>query len=254
MDCQPQILVHICNRKNCTSILTRLGVLFLTTLLSECVCKLLGVYIDDKLSFEEHINLILKEGKKKLYALMRVSKYITQEKLRLLIAAFIESLFNYCPLVWMCHNRTLNKKINKLHERALRLVYKDKNLSFQQLLDKDKSFSVHERNLQKLALEMYKVKHGLCPKPFRDLFTMKAMGKNDFIIPKVNNVNSGTETIRYRGPKVWEIVPESIRSAESLSIFKNKIKKWKPIGCTCRLCKSYIQGVGYGVMKADSFC
>ena len=94
---------------------------------------------------------------------MRVSKYITQEKLRILSAAFIESLFNYCPLVWMCHNRTLNNKINKLHERALRLVYKEKNLTFDELLEKDKSFSVHEKNLQTLAIEMYKVKNKLCP-------------------------------------------------------------------------------------------
>ena len=72
---------------------------------------------------------------------------------------FIESQFNYCPLVWMFHNRTLNDKINKLQERALRLVYKDDDLTFQQLLEKNKSFTIHERNLQKLAIEMYKVKN-----------------------------------------------------------------------------------------------
>ena len=153
----------------------------------------------------------------------------------------------------MCHSRALNNKINKLHERALRLVYRDKNLTFKQLLEKDKSFSIHERNLQKLAVEMYKVKHKLCPKPFQDLFTMKERGKNDFVIPRVKTVNRGIETIRYRGPKTWEIVPEDIKMAETLSIFKEKIKQWKPSGCTCRLCKDYLQGVGYGVMKGDIF-
>ena len=50
---------------------------------------------------------------------------------------FITSQFNCCPLVWMFHNRTLNNKINRLYERALRIVYKNENLTFQELLDKD---------------------------------------------------------------------------------------------------------------------
>ena len=71
----------------------------------------------------------------------------------------------------------------------------------------------------------------------------------DFVIPQVKTVNRGVETIRYRGPLTWDIVPEDIRNAESVLIFKNKIKDWKPTGCTCRLCKTYIPGLGYGIMK-----
>ena len=65
----------------------------------------------------------------------------------------------------------MQKRINSLHERALRVVYKDENLTFGQLLEKDESFTIHERNLQKLALLMYKVKHGLCPTPVQAIFT-----------------------------------------------------------------------------------
>ena len=64
----------------------------------------------------------------------------------------------------------------KLHERALRVVYKNRDLTFQQLLEKDNSFKIHERNLQKLATEMYKVKQNLCPKPFQELFTPSMSG------------------------------------------------------------------------------
>ena len=63
----------------------------------------------------------------------------------------------------MFHSRRLNNKINKLHERALRLVYKNKTLSFVELLIMDNSFTVHHRNLQKLAIEMYKAKNILSP-------------------------------------------------------------------------------------------
>ena len=207
---------------------------------SEEIVKLLGIHIDKKLKFEHHINVILKKANSKLYALMRVSKYLSQEKLRLLLKSFIEAQFNYCPLIWMCHSRALNNKINKLHERALRVVYKDKSLTFEQMLLRDGSFTIHQRNLQKLAIEMYEVKNGLSPAIMVNLFTLKEQGNGDFVIPQVKTVNRGVETIRYRGPLTWNMVPEDIRNAESLSIFKNKIKYWKPTGCTCRLCKTYI--------------
>ena len=71
--------------------------------------------------------------------------------------AFVESQFGYCTLIWMFHGRILNNKINKLHEGALRLVYKNETLSFDELLDLDESFNIHHRNVQKLAIEIYKI-------------------------------------------------------------------------------------------------
>ena len=207
--------------------------------------KLLGVQIDKNLDFEEHITSLVKEGNQKLYALMRISKYLTKDKSRLVMKTFIESQLNYCPLLSMCHSRELNRKINKLHERTLRIVYKNNELTFEEFLNMDDSFTIHERNLQKLATEMYKVKHNLCPKPFQELFTPAIRANNDWVIPKVRTVNKGVETIRYRGPKTWELIPVEIKISKSLSSFKEKIKKWKPVGCTCRLCKTYIKDLDY---------
>ena len=73
----------------------------------------------------------------------------------------------------MFHSRTLNNKINKLHERALRIVYKNENLTFQELLDIDDSETTHHRNLQRLAVEMYKIKSHLSSTPVQELFTDK---------------------------------------------------------------------------------
>ena len=71
------------------------------------------------------------------------------EKRRIVMKTFVESQFNYCPLIWMLHSRTLNNKINRLHERALRIVYSDYKSSFNTLLEKDGFFSIH--------LEIFKV-------------------------------------------------------------------------------------------------
>jgi ribonuclease P/MRP protein subunit RPP40 len=220
---------------------------------SEDIVRLLGVDVDKKIKFEEHTKVILSEANKKLNALMRISKFVCQEKLRTLMSSFIESQFNYCPLIWMFQSKTLNNKINKLQERALRVVYKDRHRSFEQLLEKDKSFTIHDRNLQKLATEMYKVKHGLCPKPFLDIFTLREGGKGDFVMPRIRTVNRGEETVRFRGPKTWEMVPKEIKESASLAIFNDKIKRWKPVGCSCRLCTIVMDGAGRGFMRGDTF-
>ena len=73
----------------------------------------------------------------------------------------------------MFHNRTLNNKIDKLHERALRIVCKNDELTFRELLGKDHSITIHQRNLQRLVIEMYKIKTHLSPLLVQQLFTQK---------------------------------------------------------------------------------
>ena len=98
----------------------------------------------------------------------QVEKYLLWPELqiaknRILMNAFSTLQFSYCPLVWMCHSRTNNNKINRLHERCLRIVYNDKQSSFNELLEKDGSVSIHMRNIQILATEMYKLINNLSP-------------------------------------------------------------------------------------------
>ena len=76
--------------------------------------------------------------------------------------AFITSQFSYCPLIWMFQSRNLNNKINRIQERALRLVYQN-NLSFSELFDLDSSVTVYRKILQVLVTEIYKVKYGIAP-------------------------------------------------------------------------------------------
>ena len=99
---------------------------------------------------------------------------------------FVESQFNYYPLIWMFHSRRLNNKINNVHEKALRIVYSDYKSTFQGLQDKDPSFSVHHRNIQTLAIEICKHIHGLSPAIMGEVFkinralTYNLRTQNDF--------------------------------------------------------------------------
>ena len=116
--------------------------------------KLLGVTLDNRLSFAEHVSGLCSKASQKLHALARVSPYMNIIKRRTIMNASITSQFGYCPLVWMFHSRKLNNRINKIHERALRLVYNDDLSSFDELLNRDSSFTIHSRNIQALAIEI----------------------------------------------------------------------------------------------------
>ena len=102
----------------------------------------LGVKIDSKLSFENHVSSLCKKASQKLHALTRVVNFMDLAKHKSLMKAFITSQYNYCPLIWMFHSRQLNNRINKIQERALRLVYRDSKLTFDDLLKLDNSVTI----------------------------------------------------------------------------------------------------------------
>ena len=125
--------------------------------------KLLGVKFDHKLSFDDHIFELCKKASRNINALSRVASYMNISKRRILLSVSFKSQFSYCPLVSMCHSRANNGKINRLHESCMQIIYSDKQSLFQTLLEKDGSVSIHNRNLQILATEMYKIKNDLSP-------------------------------------------------------------------------------------------
>ena len=131
---------------------------------------LLGINIDSELNFENHLSAICNKVNRKINTLGQITNYMPLEKHCIVMKKIIESQFNYCPLIWMFHSRTINNKINRLHERALRIVYSDFKSSFEGLLMKDNSFSIHERNIQSLAIEIYKFLNGLLPSFLNNVF------------------------------------------------------------------------------------
>ena len=134
---------------------------------SEERVELLGMIIDQTLDFEEHIN---SEERKSETSYQKVFKQREVE------------------IDWVTAD--LNRKINKLHERAPMAVYQDKHLTFEHLLNRDGSFTIHERNLQILVIEMYKVKHNLCPKPIQELLIPAIRGNHEWVLPKVRRLET----------------------------------------------------------------
>ena len=194
--------------------------------------KLLGVKFDKKLTFDDHISDICKKAGRKISALARVTRYMGIAKKRILMNAFFTSQFSYCLLVWMCHSRTNNNKINRFHERCLQIADNDKQSLFNELLEKYGSVSIHMRNMQILATQMYKLINNLSPPIMNRVFKLNTMNRvfklntdfSQFSRFLVKSVYHGTESISYLGPKIWDILPDDYKTIQNLDTLKLKLK------------------------------
>ena len=120
----------------------------------------------------------------------------------------------------MFSSRKANNLINRIHERSIRIVSGDNESNFENLLEKNKEITIHQRNLQVLMTEVFKIINGYTP-PIMD----------NFFIFRGNTY--GSETISYRTPLFWANIPEEYKLADSLSEFKSKKKTWKCDTCMC---------------------
>ena len=129
----------------------------------------------------------------------------------------IDTQFSYCPLVWMFCSKKLNEKINRIQERSLRMVYLDYTSSYEELLKKDGSVTIHQKNVQLVALEMFKIVNNIGPQIMRSLVEFKPGIRYDengnvignmFVRPKVKTEYMGKGSFRYFRPVLWdELLP-----------------------------------------------
>ena len=98
---------------------------------------------------------------------------------------------------------------------------------------------------------MFKVRNEMSPEIICEIFTQRINNHynlrhiNNFETPFIRTVYHGIESVSYLGPKIWDIVLEEYKTLNSLNSFKESVKNWVPLKCLCRLCKTYVHGVGF---------
>ena len=144
--------------------------------------------------------------------------------------AFFTSQFSYYPFIWMYCSRSNNKKINMIHEICLWIIYNDKMSSFTKLLNKVSSDSIHIRNIQILAIKLFRFYNGLLLLLINNIFKLGAENPcnlsyfSEFSRSMVKSVYHETGSISYLGPKIWDILVEKLKNVENLEHFKKEIK------------------------------
>ena len=174
----------------------------------------LGIQINNKLNFNVHISNICRSAANQLNALIRLKRFLGFKEKRILINSYFIANFNYCPLVWMFSSASSLKKIEKLQKRALRFLYNDYEISYEELLLKSGRATMNVNRLRILCIEIYKTINNLNPEFMRDLFSLRETSRLirekymlNLNIPVHNQVTFGTKNLRFFGPKVWNSLP-----------------------------------------------
>ena len=203
--------------------------------------KLLGITVDNELKFKKHIEDLCKKASYKLHALRRIRGYLTVEKARILANTFIDSQFNYAPLIWMFTGKTINK-ICKIHHRTLRVVYDEYNKLYVEPLQLNNNVSIHQTHLQYLALEVFKSLMHLNPEFMWSYFNENPIpcdlrNRIKVFLPPVKLFRFGLNSIHFRGSILWNSLPSSIKNSQTINAFKVKLKNLGNIHCTCGVCR-----------------
>ena len=212
------------------------------TLLPKKEVKLLGVTLDDNLTFCKHIKTMCSKANNKISAFRRMRKFVSLDKAKILYNAFISSTFNYCPLIWMFCSKTLNSLINKTHKRALKVLYLKNNMTLTELITLDNSETIHVKNLRSLLTEVFKSLNSLSPEFINSLFTIKRRNtnlrkQNALILPSIKTNSKGTATNLYRCISLWNSLNPNITNAKTIKEFKNELISWSGNGCICKICQ-----------------
>ena len=175
-----------------------------------------------------------------LNALNRLKKYMSEKQMEILLNSFIYSNFNYCPLVWHFSSCKSTAKIEKIHKRCLRILLNDNTSDYNTLLIKSGKPSMEIKRLRSLATEVFKTLNNLNPTFMKNIFTSKVNAKvrpNDIVVRTRNSATYGDKSLTALGPKIWNSLPENIKSENSYNKFKEYINLWFGPTCRCNICQ-----------------
>ena len=201
--------------------------------------ELLGIQIDEKLNFDEHVSYLCKKASNQLNAISRLQKYIASEPKKVLLNSFVFSNFNYCPLIWLFCSSKSSNKIDKIQERALRLSLNDYDSHYSILLKKANKPTMEVKRLKTLVLEIFKTLHDCNPNYIKEFFSLNDKAKrrpNNLAIHNHNTTKYGDKSLRILGPRLWNSLPENFKSETNYNKFILLLKDWSGPTCQCSLC------------------
>lgn len=203
--------------------------------------KLLGVIIDCKLSFNNHIFELCNKANQKINALLRIRNYLNSKQAEILCSSYVMSAFNYCPLIWMFCSKTAGRKIDSTHKRAIRAVNLDFSTCSNELLKAHNITPIHRRNLKLLLMEVFKSLKRLNPELMWNLFSenhVKYSLRRGKILKLPNlPARNGQNTFLFRAVMAWNSLPCHFKVAETKAEFKSLLTGLADIYCQCQYCR-----------------
>ena len=152
-------------------------------------------------------------------------------------------------MIWVFSSKGCCERINKIHERSLRLIFDDYELSFNRLRFTLNEKMIHQRYINVLLTEVYKYLNGYSPELMNQVFYLR---QNHYNLRNFNVFATDNPCNKYllnpsvyRANHLWQTLPSEIKDCASLQLFKGKIKTWRCDRCQCKICSAYITNIGY---------
>ena len=202
-----------------------------THLMSETEVTVLGVTIDDRLCFSQHISSCCKKAARQLNALARISRHLNINSRRAVYNSFIMSNFNYSPLVWHFCGQVNNQKLEQIQERALRILFVDFNSSYLELLKRAGTTTLLIQRLRLIALTVFKSLHGLNPPCLNDMLSPKYVPyqlRDSSLLEqsRCRATTSGLRSMSCIGTKLWNDLPNDFKVTTDFTDFKRMLQAW----------------------------
>ena len=212
-----------------------------TELAAQQEVTLLGIQLDARLTFGNHISSLCKKAGKSLNVLGRVSKSMDVDSKRTLFHSFILLHFNYYPVVWHFCDMKNMRKIEKIQERALRYVFNDFRSEYAELRKRAGRPLLYVERLRCISLEVYKSINKIGPSYLQDMYNVK---ENNYILkngpnlcmPRVKTTAYGHNSLKYQGSKLWNMLNKETKLAKSAKQFKTTLSTSDVFLCHCNSC------------------
>ena len=213
------------------------------TIIPESTVKLLGLNIDSKLNFNNHVSYICQKASRQVNVLARLSRVLNENSKMLLYNSFVECYFNYCCTLWHFCSNNDTYKMEKVQKRALRYITMDFKTQYDELLSMCHKSPLYVERLRKIAELVYKISNCKCPSYLNHLaskndYDVNLRSADNMKIPKYKTITYGKKSLNYVAPQLWNSIPHNIQTSCSLVSFKQNVKMWEGPKCLCGFCIS----------------
>ena len=201
------------------------------TIISANEINVLGVTLDDKLKFNSHVQSLCFRASRQINSFKRIAKYLNVERRLTVLKSFILSNFSYCPVTWIFCGKKNCAKLEKLQERALRIVFNDGHASYETLCESANILPLNVYRVRFLGIEVYKCVNGLNPKYMNDMLVIRPNAdrlrdSSRAIQPRFSSVGFEFKSFKYFGAKLWNVLPITVKRSDNLFIFKDRLTEW----------------------------
>ena len=203
---------------------------------------LLGIEFDNMLTFNNHLASMCKKAARQLAVLKRIGHLLTIKGKLAIFNSFIESNFNYCPLIWHFCSQTNTIKIEKIQERALRFIYNNYSSTHNDLLNTAGTQYLHVKRLKRMACEVFKIVNNMSPSFIKNLIELKTSKYSmrrtkPVVVPKSRTSKYGLKSFAHEGVRVWNSLPNELRRCENFREFRRLLRCWDRPVCGCSACR-----------------